>query len=68
MINTMENEKPRVIVDPRVQEAEDAFQRMMQNFKSKSREEHIRDGIARGVLDADGNPIPPEGDPCVSRV
>ena len=60
--------KPRVIVGPRVQEAEEAFQKMMKNFRSKSREEHIRDGMARGVLDADGNPIPPEGDPCVSRV
>jgi len=64
----MTSDKSRVIVDPREREAEEAFQRMMKNFKSKSREERIRDGMARGVLDADGNPIPPEGDPCVSRV
>lgn len=37
----------RNFVNPRVQEAENAFQRMMQNFKSKSREERIRDGMAR---------------------
>ena len=53
--------KPRVLVDPRVQEAEEAFQRMMVRFKAKTREEHIRDGIARGVLDAEGKPIPPAG-------
>lgn len=64
----MESKIPRVLVDPRVQEAEAAFQQMMVRFKAKTREEHIRDGIARGVLDADGKPIPPEGDPCVSRV
>ena len=42
--------KPRVLVDPRVQEAEDAFQRMMVRFKAKTREENIRDGIARVCL------------------
>ncbi len=64
----MASEKPRVIVDPRVQDAEEAFQKMMENFRSKSREQHIRDGIARSVLDAEGNPIPPQGNPRVSRV
>lgn len=64
----MDAKKARVIVDPRVQEAEDAFERMMTSFRSRSREERIRDGMARGVLDAQGNAIPPEGDPCVSRV
>lgn len=64
----MDYDAARKIVDPREREAEEAFQRMMKNFRSKSHEEHIRDGVARGVLDAQGNPIPPEGDPCVSRV
>jgi len=39
----MTSDKPRVIVDPRVQEAEDAFERM--SFPSRSREERIGDGM-----------------------
>lgn len=62
------NGKARVIVDPAVQEAEDAFQRMMERFKKMTREEHIRFGVERGYLNPDGTPKLPEGDPCVTRV
>jgi hypothetical protein len=63
-----DNEKKRVIVDPAVQEAEDAFQHMMKRFKRMTRDEHIRFGIERGFLNSDGTPKTPEGDPCVTRV
>jgi hypothetical protein len=46
MIHTMSgNGKKRVIVDPAVQDAEDAFQRMMTWFKGMTREERsaVRD-------------------------
>jgi hypothetical protein len=62
------NGKERVIVDPAVQEAEEAFQRMMEWFRGMTREEHIRFGVERGVLNADGTPKPLEGDPCVTQV
>lgn len=62
------NKTKRVIVDPAVQEAEDEFQRMMEWFRGMTREEHIRFGIERGMLNADGTPKLPEGDPCVTRV
>jgi hypothetical protein len=60
-------ERRRIIVDPAVQEEEDAFQRMMQRFKNTPREELIRFGVERGVLNPDGTPKPIEGDPCVTR-
>lgn len=59
---------PRVFVDPVEREKEEAFQRMMSRFRAMSKEEYVRDGIARGVLNADGSPKEPEGLPCVSRV
>lgn len=58
----------RVIVDPAVQVAEDAFQRMMARFRKKTREERIRFGVERGLLNPDGTPKLPEGDPCVTIV
>lgn len=60
--------KTRVFVDPVEREKEEAFQRMMSRFRAMSREEYVRDGIARGVLNPDGTPKEPEGLPCVSRV
>jgi hypothetical protein len=63
----LDNDSARVIVDPAVREAEEAFQRMMSWFRSMTREEHIRFGVERGVLNADGTPKPLEGDPCVTR-
>lgn len=62
------NGKERVIVDPAVQEAEDAFQRMMERFKRMTRDEHVSFGVERGFLHPDGTPKLPEGDPCVTRV
>jgi hypothetical protein len=62
------NGKKRLIVDPAVQEAEDAFQRMMERFKRMTRDEHVRFGVERGFLHPDGTPKLPEGDPCVTRV
>lgn len=58
----------RVIVDPAVQAAEDAFERMMTRFRKKTREERIRFGVERGLLNPDGSPRLPEGDPCVTIV
>jgi hypothetical protein len=62
------NGKERVIVDPAVQEEEDAFERMMERFSRMTREEHIRFGVERGVLNPDGTPKPLKGDPCVTLV
>jgi hypothetical protein len=62
----MADKPERVIVDPAVQEAEDAFQRMMARFRAKTPEEHLRFGIERGLLNPDGSPKLPEGDPCVT--
>jgi hypothetical protein len=62
------NGKKRVIVDPAVQEAEDAFQRMMQRFKRMTRDDHVRFGVERGFLNPDGTPKLPESDPCVTPV
>lgn len=62
-------EKPRrVIVDPVVQAAEDAFQHMMAYFAAMTREECMSWEIERGLLNADGTPKLPEGDPCVTIV
>jgi hypothetical protein len=69
MIPTMSgNEKKRVIVDPAVQDAEDAFQRMMTWFKGMTLEEHLQFEIAAGLRNPDGTFKLPEGDPCVTRV
>jgi hypothetical protein len=62
------NGKKRVIVDPAVAEAEDAFQRMMAWFKGMSREEHLKFEIEAGLRNPDGTFKLPEGDPCVTRV
>lgn len=67
-LSTMADKPERVIVDPAVREAEDAFQRMMTRFRAKSPEEHLRFGVERGLLNADGTPKLPEGDPCVTFV
>lgn len=62
-------EKPqRVIVDPAVQAAEDAHQRMMARFRAMTREERLRFGIEHGLLNPDGTPKLPDGDPCVTIV
>jgi hypothetical protein len=69
MIYTVsENDRERVIVDPAVQAAENAFQRMMDRFKKMTRDEHVRFGVERGFLHSDGTPKLPEGDPCVTPV
>lgn len=62
------HEEERVIVDPAVQEAEDAFQRMMAWFKGMTREEHLKFEIQAGLRNSDGSFKLPEGDPCVTRV
>lgn len=62
-------EKPkRVIVDPVVQAAEDAFQQMMSYFRAMSREERLRWDVEHGLRNVDGTPRLPEGDPCVTIV
>lgn len=63
-----DNGKRRIIVDPAVQEADEAFQRMMERFKKMTRDEHLRFGVERGFLEPDGTPKVPEGDPCVTSV
>jgi hypothetical protein len=69
MIYTVsDSDRERVIVDPAVQAAEDAFQRMMDRFKKMTRDEHVRFGVERGFLHPDGTPKLPEGDPCVTPV
>ena len=69
MIHRMSgNAKKRVIVDPAVQEAEDAFQRMMTWFRGMTREEHLQFEIKAGLRNPDGSLELPEGDPCVTRV
>lgn len=61
-----ETKQKRVIVDPAVKEARDAFQRMMERFRSMSREEHIQFGIEHCYLNADGTPKVPDGAPYVT--
>jgi hypothetical protein len=64
----MADRPQRVIVDPAVQEAEDAHQRMMVRFRAMTREQRLRWGVDRGLLNPDGTPKLPEGDPCVTIV
>ncbi len=68
MIPTMSEPHTRVIVDPAVREAEDAFERMMARFRAMSPQEHLRFGVQHGLLNPDGTHRLPEGDPCVTRV
>lgn len=57
-------ERPaRVIVDPAVAAAEDAFQRMMAYFDAMPQEEWLRCQVEHGILNPDGTPKLPEGDP-----
>lgn len=58
--------KKRVIIDPAVREAEEAFQRMLARFKSISREAHIAEAIRLGVRNEDGSLKLPENEPCSS--
>ncbi len=58
----------RVIVDPVVRAAEDAFVRMMARFDAMTQEEWLRWHVEHGVLNPDGTPKLPEGDPCVTIV
>lgn len=64
----MPERSQRVIVDPAVRAAEDAFQRMMALFRAMTPEDRLRFGVERGLLNADGTPKLPEGDPCVTIV
>jgi len=64
----MAERSERVIVDPAVQAAEEAFQRMMARFRAMTPQERLRFGIERGLLNPDGTPKLPEGDPCVTIV
>ena len=64
----MAERSERVIVDPAVREAQDAFRRMMALFPAKTPEERLRFGVERGLLNPDGTPRLPEGDPCVTIV
>ncbi len=67
-LETMAEQAKRVIVDPAVQAEEDAFQRMMAYFAAMTREERVRWDIEHGLLNADGTPRLPEGDPCVTML
>jgi hypothetical protein len=64
----MADRAQRVIVDPAVQEAEDAHQRMMARFRAMTAAERLRWGVERGFLNLDGTPKLPEGEPCVTIV
>jgi hypothetical protein len=67
MITPMLESRQRIIVDPAVLEAEEAFQRMMAWFRAMTPEERLRFGVENGLLNPDGTHRIPEGDPCVSR-
>jgi hypothetical protein len=64
----MTERSERVIVDPAVREAEDAFARMMAIFRAMTPEERLRWDVEQGLRNPDGTPKLPEGDPCVTIV
>ncbi len=68
MIQRMSERATRVIVDPAVHEAEQAFERMMARFRTMTREEQLRFWIEKGLMNPDGTWRLPDGDPCVTRV
>jgi hypothetical protein len=48
------NLRERVLVDPAVKEAEDAFARMMARFTAMTREEHVAFEVGVGLRRPDG--------------
>ncbi len=67
IINPMSEQRTkRVIVDPAVREAERAFQRVLAQLKSMTREERLAMEIKQGLRNEDGSPKLPEEPPYLS--
>jgi hypothetical protein len=67
MISSMSRSQ-HTIVDPKVRDARERFERMMSTLRQMGDAEYRAFGIKAGFLNADGSPKLPEGDPCVTAV
>lgn len=58
----------RILVDPAAREARATFERVLAWIEQLTDAEYLDFGVRAGLMNPDGTPKPPEGDPCVTRV
>jgi hypothetical protein len=62
----MAETKEETLVDPRVREAREHFDKMIESIRKMSPDEYRKFGVEAGFLNEDGSAKIPEGEPCVS--